>query len=112
MKARWLGHKLHTDVAILIDGGASMNEADKIGAALKKELFAHIPVLTVANVRVHGAAPETVSPQVADHGHAGAHHRAPEPFKVKARLLPDSWRLLTLPKANACVSRSTILLKG
>ena len=25
VKARWLGHKLHSDVAILIDGGASMN---------------------------------------------------------------------------------------
>lgn len=70
VKARWLGHKLHTDVAILIDGGVSMNEADKISAALKKELFSHIPVLTVANVRVHGTAPETVSPQVADHGQA------------------------------------------
>ena len=81
VKARWLGHKLHTDVAILIDGGVSMIEADKISAALKKELFAHIPTLTVANVRVHSAAPETVAPQVADHKRASVHHHAPEPFQ-------------------------------
>ena len=54
VKARWLGHKLHSDVAVLVDGSSSVSEADKIGAALKRELFAHIPVLTVANVRVHG----------------------------------------------------------
>ena len=49
-----------------------MNEADEISAAFKKELFAHIPVLTVANVRVHGAAPETVAPSVAEHKPAKA----------------------------------------
>ena len=63
-----------------------MNEADRISAALKKELFAHIPVLTAANVRVHGAAPETFAFQVADHGHAGAHQHAPEPFKVASTI--------------------------
>ncbi len=100
VKARWLGHKLHTDVAILIDGGALMNEADRIGAALKKELFAHIPVLTVANVRVHGAAPETASPQVADQGHAGAHHRAPEPFKVKSTIAAGLLEIVDTPKGE------------
>ena len=54
VKARWLGHKLHADVAVVVDGSSSVSEADKIGAALKRELFAHIPLLTVANVRVHG----------------------------------------------------------
>ena len=100
VKAHWLGHKLHTDVAILIDGGASMIEADKIGAALKKELFAHIPVLTVANVRVHGAAPETVAPQVADQGHAGAHHHAPEPFKVKSMIAAGLLEIVDTPKGE------------
>jgi cation diffusion facilitator family transporter len=100
VKARWLGHKLHTDVAILIDGGASMNEADKISSALKKELFAHIPVLTVANVRVHGAAPETVAPQVTDHGHEGEHHHAPEPFKVASAIATGLLEIIGTPKGE------------
>ena len=100
VKARWLGHKLHTDVAILIDGGVSMIEADKISAALKKELFAHIPVLTVANVRVHGAAPETVAPQVADHKRASLHHHAPESFKVASPLAAGLLEIVDTPKGE------------
>jgi cation diffusion facilitator family transporter len=100
VKARWLGHKLHTDVAVLIDGGASMNEADKISAALKKELFAHIPVLTVANVRVHGTVPETVAPQVADHRNASVHHHAPEPFKVASTIATGLLEIVDTPKGE------------
>ena len=100
VKARWLGHKLHTDVAVLIDGGASMNEADEISAALKKELFAHIPVLTVANVRVHGAAPETVAPSVAEHKPASVHHHAPEPFKVASPLAAGRLEIVDTPKGE------------
>lgn len=73
VKARWLGHKLHADVAVLTDQNASLAEADKIANALKAELFAHIPTLSVANVRVHGSTPEeSVS---TDH----RHHHAPAP---------------------------------
>ncbi len=76
VKARWLGHKLHADVAILVGPNVTVTEADAISMALKRELFEHIPVLSVANVRVH--ASEAASDGAAKANAAG--HHAPEPF--------------------------------
>lgn len=72
-KARWLGHKLHVDVAVVIDESVLLAEANLITSKLKEELFAHIPALAVATVRI--AAPE---PQ--------GHHHAPDPFQVNGKL--------------------------
>jgi cation diffusion facilitator family transporter len=83
VKARWLGHKLHADVAILVDGALSVSEADKVGAALKREMLAHIPTLSVANIRCHGGAPLDATDARAQ---AGGHHHAQEPFKVASVL--------------------------
>ncbi|MGO4684552.1 cation diffusion facilitator family transporter [Hyphomicrobium sp. 2TAF46] len=84
VKARWLGHKLHSDVAILVEGKLSVTDADKIGTLLKREMFNHIPTLSVVNVRVHG------SDSIADVAEAPEHtigrHHAPEAFKVASTL--------------------------
>ncbi|WP_349017698.1 cation diffusion facilitator family transporter [Rhizobium sp. 32-5/1] len=72
-KARWLGHKLHVDVAVVIDESVLLAEANLITAKLQDELFAHIPALAVATVRI--VAPE---PQ--------GHHHAPDPFRVNGKL--------------------------
>lgn len=72
-KARWLGHKLHVDVAVVIDESVLLAEANVISGRLRDELFAHIPALAVATVRI--AAPEP-------HGH----HHAPDPFQVNGKL--------------------------
>lgn len=96
VKARWLGHKLHTDFAVQVDGGLSVQEADKISAALKRELFAHIPVLTVANVRVHGSNPES-SEVAPTNGHAGGHHHAPAPFAFNAKLADGLLEIIDTP---------------
>ena len=50
-KARWIGHKLHADIIITVDGALPVSEANKITAALEGELFKHIPPLAAANVR-------------------------------------------------------------
>lgn len=55
VKARWLGHKLHSDVAILVDEKLSVTDADQLGARLKQEMLAHIPALSVVNVRCQGS---------------------------------------------------------
>jgi cation diffusion facilitator family transporter len=68
VKARWLGHKLHADVAILVDDKLSVADAERIGESLKHELFAHLPALSVANVRLHGSAPAGAATQ--PHAHA------------------------------------------
>ncbi|MCV9960332.1 cation diffusion facilitator family transporter [Pararhizobium sp. BT-229] len=72
-KARWLGHKLHADVAVVIDESVLLAEANVITAKLQDELFAHIPALAVATVRI--AAPEQQG-----------HHHAPDPFQVNGKL--------------------------
>jgi cation diffusion facilitator family transporter len=50
VKARWLGHRLHADVTIGVDPGASLGEATAIADAFKRELSAHMPALAAANV--------------------------------------------------------------
>lgn len=51
-KARWLGHKLHADVTIAVDDGLLLTEAEEIARRLENELFAHLPALSVAKVRM------------------------------------------------------------
>lgn len=50
VKARWLGHKLHINVTIVVDKGLMLIEADNIARRFKQELFRHISALAVANV--------------------------------------------------------------
>ncbi len=76
VKARWLGHRLHADIAVLIDGTLSVAEADRLGGNLKRELFAHIPTLSVVNVRVHGSHPAGAALTPAER-----HPDIAEPFK-------------------------------
>jgi cation diffusion facilitator family transporter len=72
-KARWLGHKLHVDVAVVIDESVLLAEANVITTELEEELFAHIPALAVATVRIVAAEPQ-------------GHHHAPDPFRVSGKL--------------------------
>lgn len=68
VRARWLGHQLHADVAILVDDKLTVAEADRIRESLKQELFAHLPALSVANVRVHSSGPASATER--PHAHA------------------------------------------
>lgn len=79
VKARWLGHKLHADVAVLVDGALPVAEADTIGKALRREMKSHIPTLSVVNIRCHGDDPLEATHEASQ---VGGHHHAPEPFKV------------------------------
>ena len=85
VKARWLGHKLHADVAILVDGGQSVADADKISAQLKREMTTRIPTLAVVNIRCHGAQ-DVATNNIAEPARGAPHHHAPEPFKVTSPL--------------------------
>ena len=71
-KARWLGHKLHVEVVLALDVGLLLAEANAVSARLQAELFAHIPALSVANIRF--AQPSS-----------GQSH-APDPFRVSGRI--------------------------
>jgi cation diffusion facilitator family transporter len=49
-RARWIGHSLHADVAIAVADELSLAAATGLAAALKQELFEHIPALRTASV--------------------------------------------------------------
>jgi cation diffusion facilitator family transporter len=83
-KARWLGHRLHVDVAIVVDPGILLAEANVIVAKLEEELFAHVPALAVAAVRV-------VAPEMA------GHHHAPDPFRVNGKLAQGLLEIVGTP---------------
>lgn len=68
-KARWLGHRLHVDVEVVLDEGLLLVEADDIARRFREELFEHLPALAVANVRT---VPE-------------GHHHASDAFHVHGR---------------------------
>lgn len=61
-KARWVGHKLHADVTIVVDSSVTMASANATAAALRRELLAHLPALAVANVRFGVTAEDAASP--------------------------------------------------
>ncbi|RWM95051.1 MAG: cation transporter [Mesorhizobium sp.] len=64
-KARWIGHRLHADIAIAVEESLPVCEAKKITAALENQLFEHMPALAAANIRLANAD--------ADHPHEHAH---------------------------------------
>ncbi|ESX85504.1 cation diffusion facilitator family transporter [Mesorhizobium sp. LSHC412B00] len=74
-KARWIGHKLHADIAIAADGTLPLSEANKITAALENELFEHMPALASANIRFLTDQGEHEHPHSHDQGeHHGHQH--------------------------------------
>ncbi len=76
-RARWIGHKLHTDVAISVDNALSLPEAMAIARKLKQELLEHIPALRTANVTFDHSELEQIN--LPDSLEARGHHHAPEP---------------------------------
>lgn len=98
VKARWLGHKLHVDTAVFANAGATLADADRISMALKNELFAHIPALAVANVRVH-ASDQAVSGAPLHHAGHG-HHHAPAPFPFDGKLAGGLVEIIDTPKGE------------
>src|SRR5215211_2901689 len=79
VKARWVGHKLHADVAVVVDPRLSVAAAGEIAAALERELKAHLPALEVANIRFARLDGEA-HPAIHAPGSHG-HHHVPEPFR-------------------------------
>ncbi len=49
-RARWIGHRLHADIAIDVGSGLSLAEAKGIAATLHRELLDHLPALRTANI--------------------------------------------------------------
>lgn len=69
-KARWVGHKLHTDLVVAVNNGLTVAATNAIAASLRRELRAHLPALAVASVRFDGTAEDVASPSAPVHGHS------------------------------------------
>ncbi|MFJ3234141.1 cation diffusion facilitator family transporter [Streptomyces sp. NPDC086787] len=71
LRLRWIGHRLRAEVAVVVDGEATVREAHAIGVAAEHALLHAVPRLTAALVH---ADPASV-PGEADPHLALAHHR-------------------------------------
>lgn len=49
-RARWLGHALHAEITVAVDGARSVIEADRLAGRLREELRKHVPSLTDARI--------------------------------------------------------------
>jgi divalent metal cation (Fe/Co/Zn/Cd) transporter len=55
VRARWVGHKVYTDVAVSVDPQLSVHDADLIASKVEDVLRDHVPLLGHAVVRVSPA---------------------------------------------------------
>ncbi len=84
VRARWIGHTLHANVAIEVEEDLSLPAAMAIARALKQELLGHLPALRTADVTFAQAGIDQVDPPAPSGAHV--HHHAPEPFRFKSDL--------------------------
>jgi len=95
VRARWMGHRLHADLAISVDPALSVAEANVIAATLQRELKGHLASLDIANISF---APVGAVPAKPAHAHAGhGHHHAPEPFRFQAKLAKGLLEIVDTP---------------
>ena len=86
VRARWLGHRLNTELDVALDGSISVSEADAIAVHFEHELSEHIPALSSARIRVRPYDPASPEPLVDHNIEDAAHHHAPAPVAVRGEL--------------------------
>jgi cation diffusion facilitator family transporter len=94
-RARWIGHKLHADVAISVEDTLPLAAAMKIAHDLKQQLLEHTPALQTANVTFEGSELDRINLPAASH--AGGHHHAPDPFRFKGGLAEGVLEIVDTP---------------
>ncbi|MHB8355035.1 MAG: hypothetical protein ACYDCF_11455, partial [Burkholderiales bacterium] len=95
--ARWIGHRLYTDVAIDVGNDLSLTEAKGIAASLHQALLGHLPALRTASITFDAPVAVADSPT---NSHLGGHHHAPEPFKVVCSLAEGSLEIVDTPQGE------------
>ena len=100
-RARWMGHKLHVDVVIVVAPGMALAEANVIAAALEDELADHLPALAAANIRFDRG--DVVAAPDAGHSHA------PDPFRFDEKLAAG---VLTIIDTDAGERLQLVLSRG
>ena len=67
-QARWIGHRLHADVAVEIDPAKSVADAAALVTAFSRELVEHLPGLADAKIRISLPTSGAITPYP-DHRH-------------------------------------------
>ena len=97
-RARWIGHELHTDVAIGVDESLSLPAAMAIARNLKAELLAHTPALRTANVTFeHSELAKVDLRRLPDRPNG---HHAPAPFRFESPLAGGTLAIVDTPKGE------------
>lgn len=94
VQARWIGHRLHADVAISVADAPTAKDVLDVNEALKEELFSHLPALAEANVRLESPAGSAAKGTEPSHAHG---HHAPAPFKVACDLAAGTLEIVDTP---------------
>jgi cation diffusion facilitator family transporter len=84
-RARWVGHRLHADVAIAVDTDERVGEVIQRVAALRNELMAHVPALRTVSITLAllGDTDMTEArPGIHEHDHVD--HTSRSPVRAKA----------------------------
>ena len=71
LKTRWLGHRLHVDLALGLAPTLTLAEAESAAGSVRRELRAHLPALGSVNITFG----EQAMPASADIGHHDHRHR-------------------------------------
>jgi cation diffusion facilitator family transporter len=75
VRVRWMGHRLHVDADVVVDGGLQLARAHDILEDARHRLFHHVPRL--ADALLHASPDHASSPPAADPHAATRHHLAP-----------------------------------
>jgi hypothetical protein len=93
VRARWLGHRMTTELDVAVAGGTTVQEADAISAEVEEVVADHVPALASAHVRVRSAQ-SAISSRA--QGHIG-HHHAPHPVSVRGALVDGVLEIIDTP---------------
>ncbi|MBN9560373.1 MAG: cation transporter [Alphaproteobacteria bacterium] len=87
VRARWLGHRLTTELDVAVADGTTVREAGAISGEVEAALADHVPALATAHVRVRPMERATGVDAGSGHDHRPeGHHHAPDPVPVHGEL--------------------------
>jgi cation diffusion facilitator family transporter len=117
-RARWVGHRLHTDIAVAVDEAIPVGEGVKLAEQLRSELKGHISALSTATITF--ASPDGDN-SFAITAQTHAPHHAPEPFVVQSKLAAGTLAIvdtlegerfhLTLTEAAANLEATVVIAR-
>ncbi len=60
--ARWIGHRLHAELAIRVDNSLTVGEAARVIGTFRQALYQHLPALAEARIRLASGSESMTSP--------------------------------------------------